>query len=123
MISNGFFYLLAFVIFAFKVVVLGQTQDLKNQSQTKVTIEAASQNSTDILCVCKRNHSTRWLRAYKLDDGKCNTVYSKDGYLQIVGSGSYFSSCEAVLFNVKKNLEEGGFVCDLVLKHSILLLE
>lgn len=120
MISNGFFNFIVLVVFSFGPDLWGQTEELKKSVQNKTIV---TENSTDILCVCKRAQSTRWLRAYKLDDGKCNTVYSKEGYLQVVGSGSYFSSCEAVLFNVKKNLEEGGFVCDLAPKHSILMLE
>ncbi|MBC7420096.1 MAG: hypothetical protein H7328_05160 [Bdellovibrio sp.] len=65
----------------------------------------------DIFLLCKRDKSVRWLRAYKLDSGKCKTLYSKEGYLQVVSSATYFASCEGVLQSVRQNIEEGGFKC------------
>lgn len=87
------------------------------------TKPAVSPVGTDFFYLCKRGNNTRWLRAYKLKSGECNTLYSKEGYLQVVGSGAYFASCEGVLHNVKKNLEEGGFACSPVAKYVILVLE
>ena len=68
-------------------------------------------DSTEIFLLCKRDKSIRWLRAYKLDSGKCKTHYSKEGYLQVVSSATFFASCEGVLQSVRKNIEEGGFKC------------
>lgn len=124
MISNGLFYLIVIFISALGLDSASQSNSIKNSAHNNIAENTEKiENSNDILCICKRKQSTRWLRAYKLNDGKCSAVYSKDGYLQIIGSGSYFSSCEAVLLNVKKNLEEGGFSCEIVQKHSILQLE
>lgn len=67
--------------------------------------------NSHIFVVCQRQKEIRWLRAFKLDNGHCKTYYSKEGYVQVVSSASYFSSCEAVLGAVKKNIEEGGFRC------------
>ncbi len=80
-------------------------------------------DSSDIFLLCKRDKSVRWLRAYKLDNGKCKTLYSKEGYLQVVSSATYFSSCEGVLQSVQKNIEEGGFKCANIPQVSILELE
>lgn len=66
---------------------------------------------SNVFIVCSRLKETRWLRAFKLENGRCKAYYSKEGYVQIVSSSSYFSSCEAVLNTVRKNIEEGGFKC------------
>ncbi len=79
--------------------------------------------NTDFLYVCKNDKAYRWLRAYKLDNGKCHTTYYKEGYLQVISSGTYFSSCEGVLHNVRKNIEEGGYKCSRVEKYSYLEIE
>lgn len=68
-------------------------------------------NNSDIFLVCLRGKENRWLRAFKLDSGRCKTYYSKEGYVQVVSSASYFASCEAVMNSVRKNIEEGGFKC------------
>ncbi len=75
------------------------------------SVNPAVQNKDNLFVVCQRQKEIRWLRAFKLDSGRCKTYYSKEGYVQIVSSASYFSSCEAVLGTVKKNIEEGGFKC------------
>ena len=79
--------------------------------------------STDLFHVCRRGKSVRWLRAYKLDNGKCKAIYSKEGYLQVISSATYFASCEGVLLSVKKNLEEGNFKCVQMPKASVIELE
>jgi hypothetical protein len=72
---------------------------------------ASSEAKNNIFVVCTRYKETRWLRAFKIENGRCKTYYSKEGYVQVISSASYFSSCEAVLSTVKKNIEEGGFKC------------
>ena len=114
MISNGFFYLCFFGAFTFCSMELSFTQEIKKNIESE---------ATDIFFLCKRDKNIRWLRAYKLENGKCNTIYSKEGYLQIIGSAAYFSSCEGVLHSVQKNLEEGGFKCNLISNYSLLELE
>lgn len=114
MISNGLFY---FALFSF---VLLSSQHLSYAQDLRKTAEV---EDNDLFYLCKRNKNTRWLRAYKLENGKCNTIYSKEGYLQVIGSAVYFSSCEGVLHSVQKNLEEGGFKCNPITKYSVLELE
>lgn len=84
---------------------------------------ANAAESTDIFYLCKNDKAHRWLRAYKLENGKCHTIYSKEGYHQVISSGTYFSSCEGVLHNVRKNIEEGGYKCSRLEKYSYLELE
>lgn len=72
-------------------------------------LSAADKNH--IFLVCERQKDIRWLRVFSSGDGKCKTVYSKDGYTQVVSSATFYASCEAVMLNVKKNIEEGGFKC------------
>lgn len=105
MYSNGFFVFISCLVF----------------SQYLSAIEPAVQE--DLFVVCKREKMTRWLRAYRLESGKCQTQYSKEGYLQIISSATYFSSCEGVLQSVQKNLEEGGFKCTPNQKYAVTELE
>ena len=86
-------------------------------------VDNQSTNNSDIFYTCKKEKSIRWLRAYKLENGKCKALYSKEGYLQVISSATYFASCEGVLLSVKKNLEEGNFKCTLIPKASVIELE
>lgn len=74
-----------------------------------VQVLAADKNNEFV--ICERQRDVRWIRVFSSSDGKCKTVYSKDGYSQVVSSATFYSSCEAVLLNVKKNVEGGGFKC------------
>lgn len=76
---------------------------------TAVQVSATDKNNMFVLC--ERQRDIRWMRVFSSSDGKCKTVYSKDGYSQVVSSATFYSSCEAVLNNVKKNVEGGGFKC------------
>lgn len=114
MISNGLFYFFIITVISFNSQHLSYAQDMRKTAEV---------SDSDILYLCKRSKNTRWLRAYKLENGKCNTIYSKEGYLQVIGSAVYFSSCEGVLHSVQKNLEEGGFKCSPVTSYSVLELE
>jgi hypothetical protein len=115
MISNGFFYLIIFFC-----ISLNMSTDVLAQNLRR---PAEENELTDLFYICKRDGATRWLRAYKLENGKCNTIYSKEGYLQNISSASYFSSCEAVLHSVQKNLVEGGFKCVATSKYAVTELE
>ncbi|MBY0452634.1 MAG: hypothetical protein K2P92_06335 [Bdellovibrionaceae bacterium] len=85
-------------------------------------VAAAESDFQDIFFLCKNTKSTRWLRAYR-QNGKCVTTYSKEGYLQVISSATYFASCEAVLHNVRKNIEEGGFKCSRLETYSYIDIE
>ena len=108
-----FFYLIITFIFISSVTA----QDVATVSQTTTApaaIENANENATakNVFYVCKREREVRWLRIFMTEsNSKCKTMYSKEGYIQVVSSATYFSSCESVLLNVKKNIEDGGFKC------------
>ena len=73
--------------------------------------ELLAADKDNMFVVCERQREVRWIRVFSSNDGKCKTVYSKEGYSQVVSSATFFSSCESVLNNVKKNVEGGGFKC------------
>ncbi len=108
--SSGFF------IFFLALVLNAQNEPVEQA-------DAVSADKSDIFMVCNRQKEIRWLRAFKLDNGRCKTHYSKEGYLQVVSSASYFSSCEAVLNSIKKNIEEGGFNCHEKSLNSVVEIE
>lgn len=116
MFLNGIFFrqisfiflCICFLSQASALVPQGVTSGFPQNVNGAVGAEA---DKTDVFFICKRDRSIRWLRAYKLENGKCKTIYSKEGYLQVISSATYFASCEAVLLSVKKNIEEGGFKC------------
>lgn len=113
--SNGFFILITCLL------SIGCTPSWAVQNPAPVTIDA--QESQDVFFLCKNIKSTRWLRAYRLDSGKCMTTYSKEGYLQVISSATYFALCEAVLHNVRKNIEEGGYKCNRLATYSYIDIE
>lgn len=116
MISKGLFSFVLLLAFSFAFIGRsnGEEPNLKKQQTSDLS---------DIFFLCKNGKAVRWLRAYKLDNGKCHTIYSKEGYLQVISSGTYYTSCEGVLHNVRKNIEEGGYKCSRVEKYSYLDLE
>jgi hypothetical protein len=116
MFSNGFFLL----IFVLMTTPASWSQ---NTEADPPKPEVTKPENTNIFLLCKRDKSVRWLRAYKLENGKCKTLYSKEGYLQVISSATYFASCEGVLQSVQKNLEEGGFKCVNTPQVSVLELE
>lgn len=107
------FYFAITFTFVFSVTA----QDATTVSQT-VTPATTNENlnintmAKNVFYVCKREREVRWLRIFMTEsNSKCKTIYSKEGYIQVVSSATYFSSCESVLLNVKKNIEDGGFKC------------
>ncbi len=85
------------------------------------SVNGAARN---VFYVCKREREVRWLRVFMTEsNSKCKTMYSKEGYIQVVSSATYFSSCESVLLNVKKNIEDGGFKCQVQQLGSMIEIE
>lgn len=118
MFSNGVLIFVA-LLFSFSFTAFSQTASTSPSSADATTSSADG----DVFYLCKRNSTIRWLRAYKLENGKCKALYSKEGYLQVISSATFFASCEGVLLNVKKNLEEGNFKCAQMAKASVIELE
>ncbi len=103
------------ITFSFVSSVTAQDVTTTSQTVTTATINenlSVSTTAKNVFYVCKREREVRWLRIFMTDsNSKCKTIYSKEGYVQVVSSATYFSSCESVLLNVKKNIEDGGFKC------------
>lgn len=115
MFSNGVLIFI-FVILSYSFTAVSEAARLPAE-------ESVEADNADIFYLCKRDRVTRWLRAYKLENGKCKALYSKEGYLQVISSATFFASCEGVLLSVKKNLEEGRFKCTQMGKASVIELE
>ena len=115
--SNGLFYFL--IVLSISSFI---TLSLRAEEASPPASDSSAEVS-DIFYLCKKDKIARWLRAYKLDNGKCQSLYSKEGYVQIVSSATYFSMCEGVMHSVQKNLDEGGFKCTPMSKYSIVELE
>lgn len=73
--------------------------------------------------MCTRQKEIRWVRVSSSGDGKCKTLYSKDGFIQVVSSATFFTPCEAVMQNIKRNIEDGGFKCELKKMNSMIEIE
>jgi len=120
MFSNG---VLIFVAVLFSFTAFSQTSGNASGSSAAAANSDSASADSDVFYLCKRDRVIRWLRAYKLENGKCKALYSKEGYLQVISSATFFASCEGVLLNVKKNLEEGNFKCTQMAKASVIELE
>lgn len=75
------------------------------------SVQTLAADKNNMFVFCERQRDVRWIRVFSSSDGKCKTVYSKEGYSQVVSSATFYSQCEAVLNNIKKNVEGGGFKC------------
>jgi hypothetical protein len=60
--------------------------------------------------ICKNQKTVRTLRIDKVA-GKCQTVYTKNGQDQVIGSGMNPSSCKKFLEDVSENLTKSGWKC------------
>ena len=84
------------------------------------SVELLAADKDNMFVVCERQREVRWIRVFSSNDGKCKTVYSKEGYSQVVSSATFYSSCESVLNNVKKNVEGGGFNCHEAVRANVI---
>jgi hypothetical protein len=108
----------------FNSKIFGQVQNSGDQVQTTSSTNSLGFSADiDLFYLCKNGKNTRWLRSHRLGNGKCQTSYSKDGYLQVISSATYFASCEAVLHNVRKNIEEGGYKCTKLDRYSVIEID
>lgn len=68
-------------------------------------------NEVQKTLMCKNMKTVRTLRIEKIAGGKCQTVYTKAGVDQIIGSGFNPNSCEKFLDDVKQTLIDAKWNC------------
>ena len=73
---------------------------------------ASAKTKKEVFYKCTRGNELRWMRLYYQKNGKCKTVYSKGGDAREVSTAVGYETCENVLNNIKKNLEDGAYVCE-----------
>lgn len=75
------------------------------------SVLSAAPTASDLTYVlCKNQKIVRTLRIEK-ESGKCQTVYTKNGQDQVIGSGLNPNSCQKFLTDVQGNLEKAGWKC------------
>jgi hypothetical protein len=60
--------------------------------------------------ICKNQKIVRTLRVQKAN-GKCETLYTKNGQDQVIASGWNATSCKKFLTDVQENLIKAGWKC------------
>lgn len=83
----------------------------------------ASKTKKEVFYKCTRGKEMRWMRLYYQGNGKCKTVYSKGGDAKEVSTSTNYETCENVLNNIRKNLEEGAYSCEEKILMGALELE
>ena len=128
---NGFFVfivmLISFTFFARADVLVcrldvdeadeGISHEEISSPSREIASEPVDSNSKkmskkELFYKCGKGHEVRWMRLYYLKNGKCKTVYSKEGDAKEVSMAYSYATCENVLNNIKKNLENGGYTCE-----------
>lgn len=74
------------------------------------------------LLICKNKKIVRTVRITK-ENGRCQTIYTKNGKSQLIGSGINPVSCQNFLDGVRKNLEASHWSCRDVKESSVSDIE
>jgi len=75
-----------------------------------IVIHAEGAVEASKFIMCRSQKIVRTIRIEKVSDG-CETVYTKAGVDRVVGSGRHQESCESVLNNIRRNLEDAHWNC------------
>lgn len=66
----------------------------------------------DVSYICRFGRDVRTLRVIPPgDDGRCQTVYTKEGVDQSVGKGQNPKSCLDIMEGIRGRIEAGGWKC------------
>lgn len=109
---SGFF--ISSVVFS-SVYFIGHSSQAEEELFAPAQIErsiASAKTKKEVFYKCTRGKELRWMRLYYQKNGKCKTVYSKGGDAREVSTAVGYETCENVLNNIKKNLEDGSYVCE-----------
>jgi hypothetical protein len=72
---------------------------------------AQNESKPEAFIICKLRGEVRTIAVNKRGDGTFETVYSKNGAPQTVGSGRSIESNRGFMANVKRNLENSNWEC------------
>src|SRR5688500_16686767 len=75
-----------------------------------ITANAAVSDTPYAHVICKNQKIVRTIRVEK-GEGKCETVYTKNGQDQIIASGNFPTSCKKFMMDVQDNLTKAGWKC------------
>lgn len=75
-----------------------------------ITANAAISDVPIAHVICKNQKVVRTLRVQK-GNGKCETLYTKNGQDQVIASGINANSCKKYLTDVQGNLIKAGWKC------------
>lgn len=78
----------------------------------KILKKEPKQSRKELFYKCQKNREVRWIRLYYMKNGRCRTVYSKEGDAKEMSTAYSYESCESVVNNIKKNLENASYVCE-----------
>lgn len=109
-----FLFLNFFSFFKFHKLSFG---DLKQKSQVEEYALCEKKNSKDV-----RTIRVNIFQPTGADDRKCETIYTKKGKDEIIGSGKYEGTCYQFLRNIKENLEKANWTCKDISKAQIFHL-
>lgn len=87
------------------------------------SIASVGKTKKEVFYKCTREKELRWIRLYYQKNGKCKTVYSKGGDAKEVSEASSYETCESVLNNIKKNLQDASYSCEEKILMGALELE
>lgn len=83
----------------------------------------AAPEGFDVSYICRFGAEVRTIRVVPPgDDGRCRSIYTKQGIDQEVGKGMNPQSCIDIMNGVKKRIEEGGWKCREVKGATLSLL-
>lgn len=74
-----------------------------------------TQAADEKMAYCRTGKTVRMVRVVAMSQGTgCNTVYSKGGKENTVGSASNWKSCHEIFENIKRNLEKADWKCRVI---------
>ena len=108
---SGFFISIVVFSSVYFMANYSKAEELFAPGQIERSI-ASAKTKKEVFYKCTRGKELRWMRLFYQKNGKCKTVYSKGGDAREVSTAVGYETCENVLNNIKKNLEDGAYVCE-----------
>lgn len=112
------FFIFGLVIFLMDLRAVG-AEELPLAAQGQVVAAQDSDLEKATYMICKHNKSVRTLRLRELSDGRCQSVYTKDGVDQIAAGSKSLDTCVRVIHDIRVNLEAHQWTCRDVSKSQV----